>query len=184
MKYFPGIPAKAGIQFYDSFKQTGFPLTRECLWFFCFLFASCFVPQALIASSTQHFEEYPIAVLQSLDKMNARVQKLDAPIGKEFSLGPLDIVVKTCRKTPPEDTPPEAVAYMEIRDSRFREEELQLLFQGWMFASSPALSALEHPNYDVWVLDCKKPETKERSPSKPSSTPKKASPPKAEDKSE
>jgi hypothetical protein len=142
------------------------------------------VPVAAQASSTQHFEDYPVAVLQGLDKMNARVQKFEIPIGKEFSFGPLDIVVKTCRKTPPEDMPPEAVAYLEIRDTRFKEEELQLLFQGWMFASSPALSALEHPNYDMWVLDCKKPEVKERSPSKPASTPKKASPPKAEESSE
>jgi len=29
------------------------------------------------------------------------------------------------------------------------------IFRGWMFASSPALNALEHPVYDVWVIDCK-----------------------------
>jgi hypothetical protein len=148
------------------------------------LFALLFVPVAAQASSTQHFEDYPIAVLQGLDKMNARVQKFEAPLGKELTFGPLDIVVKSCRKTPPEDMPPEAVAYLEVRDSRFKEEDLQLLFRGWMFASSPALSALEHPNYDIWVLDCKKPEVKERSASKPASAPKKASPPKEAESSE
>ena len=39
----------------------------------------------------------------------------------------------------------------------------ELLFSGWMFASSPGLSALEHPVYDVWVIRCT-----DRSPVSPS----------------
>ena len=66
--------------------------------------------------------------------------------------GTLEIIVRTCQKTPPEE-PPESAAFLEIRDAKPGEAAV-VLFTGWMFASSPALSALEHPVYDVWVLDC------------------------------
>jgi hypothetical protein len=136
------------------------------------------------AMADQHFDTYEIAVLQGLDKMNARVQKIEVPVGKDYNFGPLEVLVRACQKTPPEDSPPEAASYLEIRDTRLKDESMQLLFKGWMFASSPALSALEHPNYDVWVLDCKNAEAKERSAPKPASSPKKASPDKAPAKSE
>jgi hypothetical protein len=29
------------------------------------------------------------------------------------------------------------------------------IFTGWMFASSPGLSGIEHPVYDVWLVECK-----------------------------
>jgi hypothetical protein len=62
-------------------------------------------------------------------------------------------MVRTCRKRPPEE-PPESAAFIEVRDIKPGETP-KTLFTGWMFASSPAVSALEHPVYDVWVLDCK-----------------------------
>ncbi|MGH2930162.1 MAG: DUF2155 domain-containing protein, partial [Solirubrobacteraceae bacterium] len=64
----------------------------------------------------------------------------------------LEIVVRACRKTPPEE-PPEAAACLEIHDIKPGEAPVEV-FSGWMFASSPALSALEHPVYDVTVVDC------------------------------
>jgi hypothetical protein len=140
-------------------------------------------PKIVAPTMKQHFDEYSIAVLQELDKMNARVQTIEVPIGKPVPFGVLEVEVKACRKTPPEDQP-ESAAFIEIRDTRYKEKSLEVLFKGWMFASSPALSALENPNYDVWVLDCKNPATKERSAVKPSSTPKKAAPDKAAPKAE
>jgi hypothetical protein len=93
------------------------------------------------------------AVLQGLDKINARVSQIDAPRDKPVRFGTLEIVVRACKKRPPED-PPEAAAFLEIRDLR-KPDAPVTVFSGWMFASTPALSALEHPIYDVWVLDCK-----------------------------
>lgn len=116
-------------------------------------------PQLPVPDPQQTFESFPIAVLQGLDKPNARVQKIELPVGKEGSFGPLGLKVKACKKTPPEETP-EAVAFLEIEDTRVKDVRAAQLFSGWMFASSPALSALEHPTYDVWLLDCKNPETK------------------------
>ena len=92
------------------------------------------------------------AVLQGLDKVTARISTFEVPINQLARFGTLEITVRACHKTPPEE-PPESTAFVEIADARGDQLPLSL-FRGWMFASSPALSALEHPVYDVWVVDC------------------------------
>ena len=94
-----------------------------------------------------------IAVLQGLDKVTARISTIQAPIDRKVRFGTLEITARTCRKRPPVE-PPETTAFLEIRDLKPGELPIRL-FIGWMFASSPALNALEHPVYDVWVIDCK-----------------------------
>jgi hypothetical protein len=96
-----------------------------------------------------------IAVLQALDKVSARVSVLEVPVGKTVAFGTLEITARACDKRPPEETP-ESAAFLEIVDKR-PGQAITTPFIGWMFASSPALSAMEHPVYDVWVLDCKNP---------------------------
>lgn len=93
------------------------------------------------------------AILQGLDKITARISTFEAPVNQPAQFGSLEITVRRCHKTPPEE-PPESAAFMEIVDNR-PDSPSVVLFSGWMFASSPALSALEHPVYDVWVIDCK-----------------------------
>ena len=73
--------------------------------------------------------------------------------------------MRRCHKTPPEE-PPESAAFLEIVDVRPDSPEV-LLFSGWMFASSPAISALEHPVYDVWVVDCITDEAADQSADQP-----------------
>jgi len=94
------------------------------------------------------------ATLQGLDKSTARVTKFDAPLGQPVHFGTLTITVRDCRQHPPEETP-ESAAYVDIDEQRPGENAPEHLFSGWMFASSPAVSGLEHPVYDVWVLSCK-----------------------------
>jgi hypothetical protein len=94
-----------------------------------------------------------IAVLQGLDKITARISRIEAPIGTPVRFGTLEILAKRCEKRPPEE-PPEVTAYLDIREHRAGEAAVDL-FSGWMFASSPAVSSLEHPVYDVWVTDCR-----------------------------
>ncbi len=93
------------------------------------------------------------AVLQGLDKITARISTFEVPVNQTAVFGSLEITVRRCDKTPPEE-PPESAAFMEIVDAR-PDSPSVLLFSGWMFASSPAVSALEHPVYDIWVIDCK-----------------------------
>jgi hypothetical protein len=95
-----------------------------------------------------------VAVLQGLDKTTARISTIEAPVGEPVKFGTLTITVRACEKKPPEE-PPESAAFLQIDDRRPGSAEPVRLFSGWMFASSPALSAMEHPVYDVGVLDCK-----------------------------
>ena len=96
---------------------------------------------------------YAGALLGGLDKTTARVTRFEAPLGQTVHFGTLSIIVKDCRKHPPE-LDPESAAYMEIDEAYPGQAAPRHLFLGWMFSSSPALSALEHPVYDIWVLDC------------------------------
>jgi len=91
-------------------------------------------------------------ILHGFDKITARVSELRIPLNENYRFGSLEIVARYCRKRPPEETP-EVTAFLEISDVQPGKEP-QRLFTGWMFASSPALSALEHPVYDVWVTSC------------------------------
>lgn len=102
---------------------------------------------------TAQADEMEIAVLQGLDKVTARVSTIEALVGRTIRFGTLEVIPRTCDKRPPEETP-ESAAFLDVWEVR-EGESAQSLFRGWMFASSPALSALEHPVYDIWVLDCK-----------------------------
>jgi hypothetical protein len=98
-----------------------------------------------------------VAVLQGLDKTTARVSTIEAPLDKPVHFGTLIITARACNKKPPEE-PPNTTAFLEINESRAQGQastDVNHVFSGWMFAQSPALSTLEHPVYDVTVLDCK-----------------------------
>ena len=92
------------------------------------------------------------AVLQALDKVVARTSELEAPLDRAVRFGTLQIVVRACHAAPPEE-PPENAAFLEI-DEVDHLGRATRLYTGWMFSSTPGLSALEHPVYDIWVLAC------------------------------
>lgn len=93
------------------------------------------------------------AQLQTLDKVTGRVRTLEAPVEREVMVGTLSVVVRACRKRPPEE-PPESAAYLDVVE-RKSGEQAQSVFRGWMFASAPAVSAMDHPVYDIWVVGCR-----------------------------
>lgn len=99
--------------------------------------------------------EHGVAVLQGLDKVTARVSVLELGIGEEIRFGSLAIRARACLETPPTE-PPESAAFLEI-DEVEAGDGPEAVFTGWMFASTPGISALEHPVYDVWVIDCAAP---------------------------
>jgi hypothetical protein len=113
---------------------------------------------ALLAAGAAGAEEMtpePIAIMQGLDKITARVSRFDAPVGQAVRFGALSILVRDCEKSAPEERT-ENAAFVQIDETRPKEQKSRL-FSGWMFSSSPALSALEHPVYDVNLLECKPP---------------------------
>ena len=91
-------------------------------------------------------------LLQGLDKITARVSQIKVPVGGTVTFGALQITARACDKHPPEEAP-EASAFLEVVEVKPDEKPVER-FKGWMFASSPALSAMEHPVYDLIVLDC------------------------------
>lgn len=111
------------------------------------------------------YEPQKFAVLQTLDKITARTATVTIPVGKPQAVGPLFVDVKSCQKTPPSE-PPEEAAFLQVWEAKpmpktkqQKKEDAagglsQWVFSGWMYASTPALSAMNHPIYDVWLKDC------------------------------
>lgn len=98
-------------------------------------------------------EDYPSVEIKALDKSTARTSQMEVKVGETFQFGSLYIKVQACRQSSPMETP-ESAAFLQIWEVPPEQSESQWVFSGWMFASSPALSAMDHPVYDVWVLAC------------------------------
>lgn len=88
-------------------------------------------------------------VLRGLDKVNGRTVDVEVKTGGAASVFGLDVVLADCRY-PAENPTGDAFAFLTIRESGMSATQ----FEGWMIASSPALNALDHSRYDVWVLRC------------------------------
>ena len=88
-------------------------------------------------------------VLKGLDKVSGDVTDVVLRVGETVTVGRVEVNLGECRYF--EDNPAgEGFAWLTIRDS-VRDS---VVFDGWMIASSPALNALDHPRYDVWVIRC------------------------------
>lgn len=90
--------------------------------------------------------------LRGLDKLSGRVETIEGLVGDVVMYERLEINVKACYSRSAARAP-EASVFMQIYDTKY--DPARRSFSGWMFASSPALSAMDHPRYDVWVLSCK-----------------------------
>ena len=92
------------------------------------------------------------ARMQAMDKITGRVSVINVPVNGKIDFGSLSIVVRSCKTRPPEETP-DNFAFADITDHTFEGNEINI-FKGWMISSSPATHAVEHPIYDVWLLQC------------------------------
>lgn len=91
------------------------------------------------------------ARMRLLDKMTGRIQTVEIDSGTDQMVDRLRIRIETCR-APQDNAQRGTMAFVQIWDTKRAEPESA--FSGWMFAESPALSALDHPRYDVWVISC------------------------------
>ena len=91
----------------------------------------------------------PGAVLRGLDKVNGETRDIEIATGETGQVFGLDIALADCRY-PAENPTGDAYAYLTI----WEDGAAQAVFEGWMIASSPALNALDHSRYDIWVLRC------------------------------
>jgi hypothetical protein len=91
------------------------------------------------------------AMLRGLDKVTGQTRELTLAVGERVEFGRLEVLLAECR-FPAADPSSDAFAEMTITDKKANSR----VFSGWMIASSPALSALDDPRYDVWVVSCTK----------------------------
>lgn len=92
------------------------------------------------------------AIMQAMDKITGRVNKISVPVNSKVSFGDFSVVLRSCKKTPAEETP-ENFAFVDVADKSFGKDEYNI-FRGWLISSTPGINAIEHPIYDVWLLEC------------------------------
>ena len=115
--------------------------------------ALCTLTQ-LTSAHAQRIENQ-VAVFAALDKVTARISRLEIKLGDTVKFGALKIKPRTCYTRPP-DQQPKTSTFVEVQELQLDSSEKKI-FSGWMFAENPGLNAVEHPVYDVWLTDCLSP---------------------------
>ena len=100
-------------------------------------------------TAQEQTSQAPGAVLRGLDKLSGRSTDFEVKSGGAARFGQLDIALSECRY-PAGNRVGDAYAGLQIMESGQAEP----VFEGWMIASAPALSAMDHPRYDIWVIRC------------------------------
>lgn len=99
--------------------------------------------------------ENKVAVFAALDKVTARISKLQIPLNDTVKFGSLRLTPRVCYSRPATEQP-KTTTFVEIEESLLNGQDKRL-FTGWMFAESPGLNAVEHPVFDVWLTECRDP---------------------------
>lgn len=95
----------------------------------------------------------PVAVFSGLDKITGRITSFDVYVGETVQFGALQVTPRVCYNR--DDTEAQKVdSFVEV-DEITLDRKIRRIFTGWMFAESPGLNAVEHPVYDVWLVECK-----------------------------
>ena len=108
---------------------------------------------APLSASAQEAAQSPIASFTGLDKITGRITSFDVWVNETVQFGALQVTPRTCREQTAGDVA-RVIAFVEV-DEITLQAEIQRIFNGWMFAESPGLNAIEHPVYDVWLTGCK-----------------------------
>lgn len=96
----------------------------------------------------------PVATFAGLDKITGRITRFDVYIDETVLFGALELTPRACYDRPSSDTLQRTSAFLEV-DQRSLDGSTERIFTGWMFADSPALNAVDHAVYDVWLIECK-----------------------------
>ncbi|WP_036286850.1 DUF2155 domain-containing protein [Methylocystis sp. ATCC 49242] len=115
---------------------------------------------------------HPTATFAGLDKTTGRIINFDVAIDETVQFGALQVTPRVCNTRPQTETP-QTTSFVEVDELILKPErqgrpeakpeqaktdgkqEAKRIFSGWMFAASPGLHGVEHPVYDVWLVDCK-----------------------------
>lgn len=95
----------------------------------------------------------PTAVFSGLDKITGRIVSFEVKMDETVQFGALQMTPRVCFTRPSTETP-NTTSFVEVEETG-AEGGNRKVFSGWMFASSPGLHGIEHPVYDIWLVDCK-----------------------------
>ncbi|WP_229426548.1 DUF2155 domain-containing protein [Microvirga alba] len=95
----------------------------------------------------------PTAVFSGLDKITGRIVSFEVAVNETVQFGALQMTARVCFTKPPTENP-ETTSFVEVEEAG-PDGKNRKVFSGWMFASSPGLHGIEHPVYDIWLVDCK-----------------------------
>ena len=103
---------------------------------------------------------YQIAIIQALDKVTTETMRFEVPIGQPIRYKTLIFTVRACETAASDEVAPETAAYVVV-DTQPKAQAGRAappgrqVYKGWMYASSPGLTPLQHPVYDAWLIACK-----------------------------
>jgi Uncharacterized protein conserved in bacteria len=95
----------------------------------------------------------PTGVFSGLDKITGRIVSFEVAVGETVQFGSLQMKADVCFTKPPTENP-NTTSFVEV-DETGTDGKSHRVFSGWMFAGSPGLHGIEHPVYDIWLVDCK-----------------------------
>jgi hypothetical protein len=122
-------------------------------------FSALAVWAVLLASfSTPVFAERvsnPVAVFTGLDKITGLTTTFETKVGEAKQFGGLIVKADVCFSRSATEEP-NTTSFVEVDEIQL-DDTKKRIFSGWMFAQSPGLNAVEHPTYDVWLINCRDP---------------------------
>ncbi len=104
------------------------------------------------ASSNKNLEG-DFVEIKILDKVSSKNSQLILKVGEEKKFENLLIKSLKCQNSEFDDNP-EVTAYIQVRDTTYKDNDKVFVFNGWTFSSSPSLRPFEHPVYDIWLIKC------------------------------
>ncbi|QTN18685.1 DUF2155 domain-containing protein [Brevundimonas sp. AJA228-03] len=100
-----------------------------------------------------------VAIVDAIDKITAESMRFEVEVG-----GPpvrfnnnLIFTARACEVSADNEVVKDAIAYLDItlQPRASPGTAPRQIFRGWMFSSTPAISGLQHPIYDAWIVGCK-----------------------------
>lgn len=100
-----------------------------------------------------------VAIVEAVDKVTAYRMRFEVPVGGRPVRFQRALIFKAraCEMSAPDEVVADSIAYLEVnvQPRGLLNAETRQVFRGWMFASTPAVSGIQHPSYDAWVVGCK-----------------------------
>ena len=97
----------------------------------------------------------PVAVFTGLDKITGLTTTFEVKVGDVMKFGGLRVKADVCYSRSATEAP-NTTSFVEVDEVQL-DDTMKRIFSGWMFAQSPGLNAMEHPTYDVWLVNCRDP---------------------------